>query len=96
MKRKQNITIRIADQPPMPLSIDIDDEEVIRTAADNVNQLWTTWSKRFKDKTSSEILAMVAFRFAQLYFMHEAGVESVDSLLQQLEKDLDDKLLEIE
>lgn len=77
----------------MPLKIDSDDEEIIRIAEQNINRLWRTWSQRFKDKTSGEILAMVAFRFAQLYFTNEARVEEVDSVLEQLENELDRRLL---
>ena len=39
MNDKLNITIRIANQAPIPLSINRDDEEVIRTAEFNVNKL---------------------------------------------------------
>ena len=80
----------------MPLKIDSDDEEIIRIAELNINRLWRTWSQRFKDKTSGEILAMVAFRFAQLYFTNEARVEAVDSVLKQLEDELDKRLLGVE
>lgn len=67
MNDKLNITIRIANQAPIPLSINRDDEEVIRTAEFNVNKLWNAWSAKFKNKSSMEVLAMVAFRFAELF-----------------------------
>ena len=51
------------------------------------------WSDRFKDKTPGEILSMVTFRFAHLYFQAEARAESVDATLASLEKGLDDALL---
>lgn len=96
MKDKLNITIRIADQPRMYLSIPPEEEEVVRRAEANINELWRNWTKRFKDKTPGEILAMVAFRFAQLYFNNEARVADVDSTLASLEKDLDERLLAME
>ena len=72
MNDKLNITIRIANQAPIPLSINRDDEEVIRTAEFNVNKLWNAWSAKFKNKSSMEVLAMVAFRFAELFFTQNA------------------------
>lgn len=93
MKDKLNITIRIADQPRMYLSIPPEEEELVRRAETNINELWRNWTKRFKDKTPGEILAMVTFRFAQLYFTSEARAAEVESVLASLEKSLDDILL---
>ncbi|MBQ9073655.1 MAG: cell division protein ZapA [Muribaculaceae bacterium] len=88
MKDKLNITIRIAEVAPIPLSINMKDEEVIRTAEYNVNQLYTAWKQRFKDKKRDEILAMVAFQFAKLY-QNQAKTDA-DNLksLQELEEQL--------
>lgn len=89
MNVKQNITIRIADQPPLPMKIDREDEEAIRIAERSVNDLWKAWSARFKDKSSSEILSMVAFRYARLYFGQQKAVDGLDKVLEGLESDLD-------
>lgn len=93
MTDRQNITIRISDLAPMPLSILRADEEIYRQAEYNVNQLCGVWGKRYKDKSSKEILAMVAFQFAKLYFSGKADVEATDSLLDSLENELDRLLL---
>lgn len=85
-----NISIRIADQPRMALRIPASQEEVVRRAEANINELWRKWSAmaEFKDKSSAEILAMVTFRFAQLYFSSEEASQKVDKTLEGLEKSL--------
>ncbi len=85
MNDKLNITIRIANQAPIPLSIKREDEEVIRTAEYNVNRLWNSWSTKFKSKSSTEVLAMVAFRFAELFFTQNAAVQSAADMLGAFE-----------
>ena len=93
-----NISIRIADQPRMRLHVPPEDEEIVRRAEANINELWRKWSARddFKDKTSGEILAMVTFRFAQLYFSAAEASHKVERTLEGLEKTLDRLLLDIE
>lgn len=90
-----NISIRIADQPRMALRIPASQEEVVRKAEANINELWRKWSAmaEFKDKSSAEILAMVTFRFAQLYFSSEEASQKVDKTLEDLEKKLNRLLL---
>lgn len=92
-----NITIRIADQPRMALRIPASQEEVVRRAEANINELWRKWSAMpdFKDKSSAEILAMVTFRFAQLYFSSEEASVKVDKTLEGLEKSLNRLLLDL-
>ncbi len=93
-----NISIRIADQPRMPLRIPAGQEEIVRRAEANINELWRKWSAMgdFKDKSSAEILAMVTFRFAQLYFSAEETSARVDKSLEELEKSLDRLVLGLE
>lgn len=89
MNDKLNITIRIANQAPIPLSINRDDEEVIRTAEFNVNKLWNAWSAKFKNKSYMEVLAMVAFRFAELFFTQNALAKNAEEALAAFEETLD-------
>lgn len=93
-----NITIRIADHPRIDLRIPQSEEEVVRKAEANINELWRKWSKRddFKDKSPGEILAMVTFRFAQLYFSAEMASRKIEATLEGLEKTLDRLLLDID
>ena len=95
MNDKLNITIRIANQAPISLSINREDEEVIRTAEYNLNRLWNSWSTKFKSKSSTEVLAMVAFRFAELFFTQNAAVQSAADMLGAFESRLDEILLDV-
>ena len=96
MKDKLNITIRLADQPPIALSnITFQEEEVIREAEYNINRLWSAWTKRFSNKTPQEVLAMVTFRFAQLYYQQQRTIASVDRELEQFNSQLDTLIAEI-
>lgn len=91
MKDKLNITIRIANQPPIPLTIKPEEEETIRQAEDNVNRLWNRWSERFN--TGSEaLLAMVAFQFAKLHATLSAEMKTSVDTLRELDAELE-KLL---
>ena len=81
----------------MALRIPASQEEVVRKAEANINELWRKWSAmaEFKDKSSAEILAMVTFRFAQLYFSSEEASQKVDKTLEDLEKKLNRLLLDL-
>lgn len=90
------ISIRIADLPRIPLSVPLSQEPLVRRAEENINGLWRKWKEReeFRDKSSAEVLAMVTFRFAQLYYGNLESSENVDAVLSRLEQTFDDLLLE--
>ena len=92
MEHKQNISIRIAGTAPIPMRINRDDEEVMRIAERSVNDLFKTWSVKFRDKSAEDVLAMVAFRFAELYFNQQVAASQVDDTLKQIEEMLDCRL----
>ncbi|MBD5345244.1 MAG: cell division protein ZapA [Bacteroides sp.] len=94
MKDKLNITIRIANLPPMRILISPDEEEVVRKAQKNVNLLWERWSERFTENTPGEVLGMVAYRFAQMFYTAEARMNELETTINDLEKALDNVLLE--
>ncbi|MCM1162950.1 MAG: cell division protein ZapA [Muribaculaceae bacterium] len=91
-----NISIRIADQPRIPLRIPAHQEETVRRAEENINALWQAWKAKeeFSDKSPAEILAMVTFRFAQLYYSNLEASQNIDKVLAGLESSFDDLLLE--
>ncbi len=93
-----NISIRIADLPRLPLSIPSGQEEIVRRAEANINELWRKWSvmAEFRDKSSAEILAMVTFRFAQLYYSLQEASGKVERVLQGLDNSLSEALFGIE
>ncbi len=96
MTDKLNITIRIAGQAPLALQINRDDEEVCRTAEYQVNRLNSLWSDRFHSKSRMEVLAMVAYQFAQLYYTQLRTQESLKGELAKFEADLDEILLDVD
>lgn len=95
MKDKFNITIRIAELPPIPLKINREEEPIVRTAEYNVNRLWREWMTRFTDKTAYEVLAMVAFQFAKTFVILNNQSEATAKVLDDFEKELDGILLDI-
>lgn len=96
MKDKLNITIRIAELPPFALQIDRKEEEMIRNAEYNVNKLWRTWRQRFTDKSSTEVLGMVAFQFAKLFTVLNRQADETVAVLDRFERQLDSLLLDID
>ena len=92
MKEQQNITIKIADVAPISLTISRDTEVYVREAEYNVNLVWQRWRKDFSDKTSKEILAMVAYQFAKLYYQQQHYVDNEREMLKNFEADLDELL----
>ncbi|MFI3239380.1 MAG: cell division protein ZapA [Bacteroidales bacterium] len=103
---KQRITIRIPDNPEIPLSINRDDEEFFRKAEKGISDLWSKWSEVYKNKTSKEVYALVAIQFARLYYQalnqadkREAEKQSHEILtkkvLDDFEKELDNILLKL-
>ena len=91
-----NISIRIATLPRMALRIPASSEAIAHRAEENINELWRKWSMKeeFRDKSPAEILAMVTFRFAQLYYSNLEASNNLDAVLEDLEKGFDDILLE--
>ncbi len=94
MKQQQNITIKIADVAPISMTINRDTEERVREAEYNVNRVWSTWRSEFETKTSKEVLAMVAYQFAKLYYQLLHTVEERQHIIDDFESELN-RLLEI-
>ena len=95
-EKKHNISIHIADLPRMQLNVPLSQEPLVRRAEENINGLWKQWREKdeFSDRSSAEILAMVTFRFAQLYYTNLEAAESIDRVLDGLEQEFDSLLLE--
>lgn len=76
------------------MSIERDSEAVIREAERSVNSVWKTWRGNFPDRSSKEILAMVAFQFAKLFFRQSKTIDEQQKLFADFEAELD-RLLEL-
>lgn len=96
MKDKLNITIRVAELPPIPLQINREEEEIVRNAEYNVNRLWRQWMQRFHDKSAYEVLGMVAFQFAKTFVVLNKQSETVGKMLDDFEAELDAILLRLD
>lgn len=92
----QYISIRIADLPSMRLSIPASQVPLAKRVEESINKLWTKWKERaeFSDKSSAEILAMVTFRFAQLYYSNMEAAEHLEETLRGIEQSFDSLLLD--
>jgi len=90
MNRKKEINIRIANMLPFSVSVtDSSEEEIWLEAADRVNHLWSSWAKRFPEKSSEEVLGMVTLRFAQAFVIHSHAEEDLSSTLSDFESEID-------
>lgn len=94
--KEYNISIRIADLPRIQLWVPQNQEALVRRAEENINGLWKKWKEReeFRDKSSAEVLAMVTFRFAQLYYSNLEANEGLDRVLGEMEQQFDRLLLD--
>lgn len=79
---------------PISMTIDRASEERVREAEYNVNRVWQTWRSEFETKTSKEVLAMVAYQFAKLYYQLLHNVDESQHLFAGFEAELD-RLLDI-
>lgn len=95
MKDKLNITIRIAELPPFAMQIERKNEETIRTAEYSLNTLYNKWRHQYTTKTSTEVLAMVAFQFAKLFTVLNKQSEETTAMLEKFEHQLDSLLLDM-
>ncbi len=89
MKEEQNINIRIASQSPIAMTIRRSDEEIIRRAERDVNELFKALCSRFPGRSEAEIMGMTAFQFARYYHVQRAENEATAATLADFEKELD-------
>lgn len=96
MKEKQHITINIADATGISLDIPRDKEALARKAGQNVNRMWAQLGSQYKDLKSHDLLAMVAFRYAQVYYELLDKVQAEEEALAEVEKAFDKILLSVD
>lgn len=65
-EEKVRMKLEIAGETFM-LSVPYSQQEETRSAEADVNMLYDTWRRRFPEKSDRELLAMIAFRFADHY-----------------------------
>lgn len=90
-ENKIKIWIRIANLRPLELSVNPSDEPLFRRAEKNVNSLWNQWMTSFGgNRSSEEVMAMVAFQFARLYLQCYEENVAVNEMLTSFEQRLDE------
>ena len=90
--------IQIAGQPPISLAVSSRAEaDAYHAAEDLVNKVWAQYEAKYKtDRTSStEIMAMVAFKFAWLYMGCRERTDNVTAFLKEFEAKLDDIVVKV-
>lgn len=91
MKDKLNITLHIAGEQ-LSMTVSRSQEQIIREAASQVNDVWRKMHASFKDGSASHTWARVALIFAHGFLSARETGERADKMLQQLEAKLDDLL----
>ncbi len=97
MKDKLNIKVKLADIAPLGMVVDYKGEEDVRLAEFYVNRVWSKWMEtKPSDKTSKDVIGMVALHFAKLYVIEMRKNERIDDTLKEFESELDRILLKVE
>lgn len=98
MKDKLNITVKLGDLAPLGMAVDYNgEEEVVRLAEYYVNKVFDKWYKsRPADRTSKDILGMVALQFAKLFVLEQQKTDRMLAELTKFEKELDRILLKVD
>lgn len=90
-EEKVKIKINIAGESFI-LSVPYSGQETARRTESEVNTLFETWRNRFPEKNDRELLAMIAFRFAEHYSaLRDERIEA-EQELDSLSLKIDDYL----
>lgn len=88
MKTNLNIKVNIGGRP-YSLTISRDEEEIVRKAAENVNNTIHKYSKSFEYKDMQDLYAMVTLQYA-------SGLMHIENEKSFRDKEMKDKLKEID
>ncbi len=94
MKDELDINLRIGDVA-LRMTIDRDEEELLREATSQINIALEKWRKRFADRSNRELMAMVTLLFAKAFLIQRKHEDKVDTTLADFEAELDNLLLNI-
>lgn len=93
MKDKLDITLKIAGVE-LSLSIDRDEEHLLRSVTKQVNHAYDKYSELFADRSPDEVLAMVTLLFAKGFIQLKSQMAELDSTLGQFDSELSKLLRE--
>ena len=88
MKTDLNIKVNIGGRP-YSLTINREEEETVRKAAEDVNNTIKKYSKSFEYKDMQDLYAMVTLQYA-------SGLMHIENEKSFKEKEMKDKLIEID
>ncbi|MCH5214506.1 MAG: cell division protein ZapA [Muribaculaceae bacterium] len=88
MEEKVRMKLDIAGENIL-LSVPYSRQELTREAEAEVNRLFATWRERFPDKSDRELLAMIAFRYADRYTEMVRSREESQADLEELTRHVD-------
>jgi len=92
----QKISIKLAERTYNLTAKDPEQEEVIRLAADAINQHLQAYSRRYPGKTLAELMSMVALNecVSRIGIQRETAARKAET--EQLVKDMADYLAQME
>lgn len=90
MKKEEKVKMKIdIAGETFLLSVPYSQQEETRHTEADVNMLYSTWRSRFPEKSDRELLAMIAFRYADHYASllreREASRQAVGALRERLD-----------
>jgi len=88
MKKNQNITVNVGGRP-YHILVDRNEEEAVRNASEEINQAIEIYSKEYEYSDMQDLYAMVALQ-------HASGRMRLENEKSFKEKELKDKLIEID
>lgn len=91
MRDKLNINLNIAGEV-LSLTVPPDEEQILRRAAAEINDVWSRWSQSFKGKSDRDVLTRITLLFARGYLAQKNANEEVEGLLERLDQSLDEML----
>lgn len=84
---KINIDINIGGEP-IRLTVPFEKQDFTRDVETEVNSLFTTWRRRFPNKTEKGIMAMMLYQYASYYKelteKYQAGILKAEECLAKL------------
>ena len=92
-EEKVKIKINIAGEA-LFLHVPFSKQEAARQTESEVNLMYETWRNRFPGKNDRELLAMIAFRYAERYAALMKELKEQNDAIQEMEGWLDRKLSE--
>ncbi len=93
MNDKLTITLHIAGEQ-LRLTIPREEEELMREAASQINEVMRKMQKSFHDISATRAWARVALAFAQGYLVARSAETETNRLLASLESRIDELLAE--